>query len=206
MATHPQKRKMTVEEYFQLDSDPTAKYEYIEGYAVAMSGGSVAHEWVAKNIVRELDRIFQDDPCQAHTSDMKVLVPATGSYFLPDVSVSCDENDNNLDSQAMRSPRVVVEVLSPTTEADDRDYKLFYYRTLPSLQEYVLVSTRYQFVEIYRRQQNSETWLYQTYRPGQPVRLESLGIELTFAEIYRRVPVPAKPELIKEAQAGYSLS
>ena len=206
MAARREWRKMSVEEYFQLDSDPTAKYEYIEGYAVRMSGGSVAHEWVAKNIVRELDHIFQDGPCQAHTSDMKVLVPATGSYLLPDVSVSCDENDNSLDSQAICSPRLVVEVLSPTTEADDREYKLFYYRTLLSLQEYVLVSTRYQYVEIYRRQQNPEIWLYQTYRPEQPVKLESLNIELTFAEIYRRVPVPAKPELIKEMQARYSLS
>lgn len=196
MVAHPNRRKMTVEEYFRLDSDPTAKYEYIEGYAVAMSGGSVAHEWIAKNIVRKLDNHLQSGPCQTHTSDMKLLIPATGSYFLPDVTVSCDEHDNHIDTQVLCSPRLVVEVLSPSTEADDRGYKLFYYRSLPSLQEYVLVSCRFQFVEIYRRQQ-SDIWSYQTYRPEQPVKLESLDIELTFAEIYRRVPVPAKPELLK---------
>src|SRR6266851_2326852 len=192
MVAHPQRRKMTVEEYFHLDSDLTTKYEYIEGYAVAMSGGSVAHEWIAKNIIREMDRILEDGPCQTHTSDMRVLVPATGSYFFPDVAVSCDDNDNSMDTKALRSPRLVIEVLSPSTEADDRGDKFLSYQTLPSLQEYVLVSTRYQFVEIFRRQPD-ETWSYQKYWSEQPVKLESLDIELTFAEIYRRVTVPAKP-------------
>ncbi len=195
MIAHPQWRKMSVEEYFQLDSDPTTKYEYIEGYAVAMSGGSVAHEWIAQNITGVLNRSFENGPCQPHTSDMKLLIPATGSYFLPDVAVSCDEQDNQMDTQAIRSPRLVVEVLSPSTEAEDRGYKFFYYRTLPSLQEYVLVSSRFQFVEVYRRQQ-PEIWSYQAYRPDQVVRLESLDITLTFAEIYRRVTVPARPELL----------
>lgn len=196
MVAHPQWRKMTVEEYFQLDSDPSAKYEYIEGYAIAMSGGSVAHEWIAKNFIREMDRYLKSGPCKTHTSDMKVLIPATGSYFLPDATVSCDANDNRIDTQAMRSPCLIVEVLSPSTEADDRGYKFQYYQTLPSLQEYVLVSSRYQFVEIFRRQPD-ETWSYQAYQPKQPVKLESLGIELTFTEIYDSVPVPAKPELLK---------
>jgi len=196
MATHSRWRKMTVEEYFQLDRDPTTRYEYIEGYAVAMSGGSVAHEWIAKNLIREMDRHLQSNPCQSHTSDMKLFIPATGSYFLPDVTVSCDEYDNRMDTQAIRSPRLVVEVLSPSTEADDRGYKFYYYRTLPSLQEYVLVSSRYQFVEIFRRQ-SDETWSYQAYRPGQAVKFESLEIELTFAEMYARVTIPVKPEIIK---------
>ncbi len=196
MVAHPHWRKMSVEEYFQLDSDPTSKYEYIEGYAVAMSGGSVAHEWIAKNIIREMDSHLQTGPCQAHTSDMKLLIPATGSYFLPAVAVSCDEQDNQMETQAMRSPRLVVEVLSPSTEAEDRGYKFFYYRTLPSLQEYVLVSSRFQFVEVYRRQQ-PEIWSYQAYPPEQLVKLESLDIALTFADIYRRVTVPARPELLK---------
>jgi Uma2 family endonuclease len=112
------------------------------------------------------------------------------------VAVSCDEQDNQMETQAMRSPRLVVEVLSPSTEAEDRGYKFFYYRALPSLQEYVLVSSRFQFVEVYRRQQ-PEIWSYQAYRPEQLVKLESLDIALTFADIYRRVTVPARPELLQ---------
>ena len=187
--------KITVEKYFLLDSDPSTKYEYVEGYAIAMSGGSVGHGWIAKNIVQELDRQFQAGPCRAHTLDMKVLIPATGSYFLPDITISCDDNDNQINVQALRFPHLIVEVLSPSTEAFDRGYKFQWYQTLPSLKEYVLVSSRYQFVEIFRRQQD-ETWTYQGYRPEQPVTFESLGVELSFAEIYDRVPVPVKPELL----------
>lgn len=195
MAAHPRWQKMAVEDYLRLDSDPSAKYEYIDGYAVAMSGGSVGHEWIAKNLLRERDRLLRGGPCKTHTSDMKVLVAATGNYFLPDVTVSCDANDNHIATQVLRSPRLIIEVLSPSTEAFDRGYKFQCYQALPSLQEYVLVSSRYQFVEIYRRQPN-EIWSYQAYRPAQSVVLASLNIEIAFAEIYDGVPVPAKPELL----------
>jgi Uma2 family endonuclease len=204
MAINPQGHKMTVEEYFQLDSDPSAKYEYIEGYAVVMSGGSVGHARIAKNIVRELDSRLQAEPCQVYTSDVKVLVPAIASYFLPDVIVGCDADDNELDTQAISSPRLIIEVLSPSTEAIDRGYKFQWYQTLPSLQEYILVSSRYQFVEIFRRQQD-EKWSYQAYRPDQLIMLGSINIGLTFAEIYDRVPVPAKPELLKELREKYGI-
>ncbi len=114
MAINHQGHKMTVEEYFQLDSDPSAKYEYIEGYAVVMSGGSVGHARIAKNIVREFDSRLQAGPCQVHIFDVKVLVPAIASYFLPDVTVSCDADDNELDTQAISSPCLIIEVLSPS--------------------------------------------------------------------------------------------
>lgn len=206
MATHPERQKMTVEEYLQLDRDSSVKYEYRDGYAVAMSGGSVAHEWIAKNILQAMDQYLESGPCRTHTSDIKVPIPATGSYSFPDGTVSCDQNDNQLDSQAVRSPRLIIEVLSPSTEADDRGIKFQEYKTLPSLQEYVLVSSRYQFVEISRRQQD-KTWSpFQEYRSGQMVEFRSLDIQLTFAEIYKNVPIPAKFDLVKELQGKYTIS
>lgn len=205
MAINPQPQKVSVEEYFQLDADPSARYEYIDGYAIAMSGGSVGHEWLAKNFVQELDKHLQAGPCRTHIFEVKVLIPTYTNYFLPDVAVSCDSADNDIHAQALRSPRLIVEVLSHSTEARDRGYKFLCYQTLPSLQEYVLVSSRFQFVEVYRRQ-SDESWSYHTYRPDALVELQSLGIQLTFADIYRQVPVPARPELMKELQEAYFLS
>jgi Uma2 family endonuclease len=203
MAIDPKARKMTVEEYFELDGDPSAKYEYIDGYAVAMSGGSVGHARIAKNIVRKFDDHLQEGPCQTHTSDVKVLIATRGNYFYPDVAVSCDPNDNDINVQFVRSPRLIIEVLSPSTESKDRDAKFQQYQMLPSLQEYVLVSARYQFIECYRRQ-SDETWLYQAYRPDQLVEFKSLNVQLAFAEIYANVPVPAKFDLIKEMHEEYT--
>lgn len=205
MAINPEPRKMSVEEYFQLDGDSSAKYEYIDGYAVAMSGGSVGHEWIAKNLLQVLDRHLEAGRCRTHTSDMKVPIPTTGSYLLPDVTISCDQQDNQIDAQAVRSPRLIVEVLSPSTEAEDRGPKRQQYQSLPSLQEYVLVSSRYQFVEISRRLTDGTWSAYQEYRPEQLVEFKSLDIHLTFAEIYKNVPVPAKFDRIKELQEKYSV-
>jgi Uma2 family endonuclease len=196
MAINPQSQKMTVDEYFQLDSDPTHKYEYIDGYAVAMSGGTVAHEWIAKNVIQGLDRQLRPGSCRTHTSDMRVFIPANGKgYVFPDITVSCEASDNQIETQALRSPRLIVEVLSPSTEAFDRGYKFLLYQTLSSLQEYVLISSRFQFVEIFRRQPDG-SWSYHPYRSCQSVKLECLGIELSFEEIYESVPVPVKPELL----------
>jgi Uma2 family endonuclease len=195
MAVNPQRGKITVEEYFQLDSDPSNKYEYIDGYAVTMSANTVGQSRIAQNIVLELDRQLESGPCEIHTSNIRVHIAEYGNYVFPDATVSCEASDNQMDTEVLHSPRLVVEVLSPSTELYDRGSKFLMYQTLPSLQEYVLVSSRYQFVEIYRRQAD-DTWTYQTYRPEQLIKLESLGLELTFEEIYERVPVPAKPELL----------
>lgn len=203
MAIDPKARKMTVEEYFELDGDPSAKYEYIDGYAVAMSGGSVGHARIAKNIAHKFDDRLQAGPCQAHIFEVKVLIPVRGNYFYPDVAVSCDPDDNDVNTQALRSPSLIIEILSPSTESKDRDAKFQQYQMLPSLQEYVLVSARYQFIECYRRQ-SDETWLYQAYRPDQLVEFKSLNVQLAFAEIYANVPVPAKFDLIKEMREEYT--
>lgn len=204
MAIDPRTQKMTVEEYFQLDSDLSAKYEYIDGYAIVMSGGSVGHARIAKNIVREFDNRLQAGPCQVHNSDVKVLIPIQGNYLLPDVTVSCDPGDNDINTQFVRSPHLIIEVLSPSTESKDRDAKFQQYQTLPSLQEYVLVSSRYQFIECYLRQ-SDETWSYQAYRPDQVVEFKSLNIQLAFTEIYANVPIPAKFDLLKESREEYTL-
>jgi hypothetical protein len=94
-------------------------------------------------------------------------------------------------------------VLSPRTERVDRGHKLEDYQELPSLQEYVLVSSRYQFVEIFRQQLDGQ-WSYEALRPDQTIKLQSLGLEISFAELYADVPVPVKPTVIKEAPTVYS--
>ncbi len=205
MAINPQPQKMSVEEYFQLDADPSARYEYIDGYAIVMSGGTVGHARIARNFEHELSRHLPPGPCQTHILEVKVLIPTYTNYFLPDVAMSCDSADNDIQAQALRSPSLIVEVLSHSTEAKDRGYKFLCYQTLPSLQEYVLVSSRFQFVEIYRRQ-SDESWSYHTYRPDALIELQSLDIQLTFADIYHQVPVPAKPNLVKELQEEYLYS
>lgn len=113
------RQTMTVEEYFQLEeSDQDTLYEYEDGYVCAMAGGSANHDTVKLNIHRILWNLLRGSQCRVYSPDMKVPVTET-RYYHPDVTVTCDPRDRGT-TQILRSPRVVVEVLSPTTELADR--------------------------------------------------------------------------------------
>jgi Uma2 family endonuclease len=192
MVADPQRQWMSVEEYLKLDRTASdVRYEYIDGYVRAMSGGSAAHSLLAINMIRLLDEQLQSGPCRVFNSDMRVQV-SESRYVYPDVTVTCDVADSREDNDIVRSARLVVEVLSPTTELDDRSKKLAYYQGWPSMQEYVLVGSERQSVEIYRRQ--GEKWTHRRYGPEQTVVLESLDIQIPFAAIYARVRVPVEDE------------
>lgn len=191
MATNPQQHWVSVEEYMELDQVGPTRYEYWEGQLVAMSGGNSDHSLIATNIIAAL-RPSIKAPCRLYNSDLKVQI-AADKFLLPDIHVTCDLADLVGKIQAVRSPRLIVEVLSPTTERADRGRKFFAYQRLPSLQEYVLVNYRSQFVEIYRREQRK--WSYETYGPGETVVLASLNLSIPVAVIYEETSIPTNEQL-----------
>jgi Uma2 family endonuclease len=187
MVADPQHQRISVEDYFQLEQTSEIRHEYIDGYVYAMSGGTIEHSWLAMNMARLLDEQLQSGPCRVFNSDVRVQL-SEKRYVLPDVTVSCDVSDSKKGNDTIHSPRLIVEILSPTTELHDRGKKFTYYQECATIQEYVLVNTQRQIVEIYRRQ--GETWTYQRYRPEQTVQLESLDIQIPFNALYARVKVP----------------
>ncbi len=148
---HPQ--TMTVEEYFHLEeNDPDTRYEYIDGHVYAMAGGTANHDTIKSNLQRILWSLLRGGPCRVYSSDMKVFISET-RYFHPDVIVTCDPGDRGT-VQAIQSPRLVVEVLSPSTELTDRTWKLQNYRTHPTIEEYMLVDAKSLKIEIYHKEKN----------------------------------------------------
>src|SRR5690349_11092570 len=122
MVNYPQRAipqtgdRMTVQEYFRLDyTIPNEKYEYQDGMIRLMAGGSKEHDDIAFNTRLALKQQFQSGPCSVQGSDMRVQV-AENTYFYPDVTVSCDVADRRRGIKVIQSPRIVVEVLSPSTE------------------------------------------------------------------------------------------
>jgi len=109
---------------------------------------------------------------------------AIDRYYYPDVTVSCDENEAE---NALNSPRVIFEVLSPSTEVIDRTEKLEAYRELLSVEDYMLVSSERQAVEVHHRDRKQNYWITRIYGPGDTVRIESLNAEFLMDEIYERV-------------------
>jgi len=176
---HPQ--TMTVEEYFQLEeNDPDTRYEYIDGHVYAMAGGTANHDTIKSNIQRILWHLLRGSKCRVYSSDMKVFVSET-RYFHPDVIVSCDPSDRGT-VKAIQAPRLVVEVLSPSTERTDRTWKLKNYRAHPTIEEYVLADSQSLKIEIYYKEQNK--WIYDAFENDAEVVLYSLGVHFPLMDAY----------------------
>ena len=179
----PEYRWVSVEEYLAIDNASDVRFEYIQGQIRMLAGGSRNHALIAHNLHGILHQHLHGTPCAAYTSDMHVQV-AIDRYYYPDVTGSCDEEEAE---NALHSPRVVFEVLSPSTEAIDRTEKLESYRELPSEEDYVLVSSERQAVEVHHRDRMQNYWITRIYSIGGIVRIESLNAEFLMDEIYERI-------------------
>jgi Uma2 family endonuclease len=180
---------MSVANYFELDNNAIdARYEYLDGVARLMSGRSGEHDQIGRNTANAIERHFQSGPCFVRGSDMRVQISeAEGTYVYPDVTVSCDVADRRRGNKLIRSPRIVVEVLSPSTEKDDRTSKLQAYQGYPTVQEIVLISQFAPHIEVHRRPTDETQWRYTFYGPGSTIELTSVDISLSIDEIYKGV-------------------
>jgi Uma2 family endonuclease len=176
---HPQ--NISVEEYFQLEEkDLDTRYEYIDGQVYAMAGGTANHDTIKSNIQRMLWNLLRGSSCRVYSSDMKVFISET-RYFHPDVIVTCNPQDRGT-VQALQSPRLVVEVLSPSTELTARTWKLKNYRAHPTIEEYVLVDSRSLKIEIYHKENNK--WIYDLFENNEEITLNSLGVHFLLADAF----------------------
>ena len=183
-------RTMTVEEYFQLEeNDPDTRYEYVDGHVYAMAGGTANHDTIKSNIQRILWNLLRGSKCRVYSSDMKVFVSET-RYFHPDVIVTCDPRDRGT-IQAIQSPRLVVEVLSPSTELTDRTWKLKNYRAHPIIEEYVLADSRSLKIEIYHKE--NDRWIYEAFENNEEVTLNSLNVHFPLVDAYADVEFDETP-------------
>lgn len=182
-------RRMSVAQWRHLLQTSEIKYEYRDGWVYAMTGASLAHSRIAVNLVRALEDALGTRPCWVYNSDAAARL-SPSRYTFPDATVTCDERDRPATARAeVEAPCVIVEVLSDSTERDDRTAKFAAARACPSVQEYVLVVTEYQSVEVYRRA--GPRWTYQEYGPGDSLELESIGAHLSVDQLYRLTDVPA---------------
>lgn len=179
---HP---SMTVEEYLQLDRQSTeAKYEYIDGHAYVLAGGTPNHAKISGNIVTAFNNLLAHRSCGVYTSDARVRLSET-RFVYPDITVSCDGRDQTQE-ETIHYPKVVVEVLSPGTERYDRGKKFKYYQQCPSIQEYMLVDMQRQWIEVFKRER-SNLWIYRTFGSEDTLELESLDIQFSVASVYHNV-------------------
>lgn len=167
---------------FERASD--TKHEWLDGVVYDMSGGTIPHARLAAAVSAALGPQLRGKRCAVFSSDLKIKVLETGLATYPDVSVVCGsvELDPNND-HAITNPKVIVEVLSDSSEAYDRGGKFAHYRRIPSLMEYVMVSQKEPRIEVFRRT-SSNTWELTEALAGQTAKLTSIECELSVDEIY----------------------
>jgi Uma2 family endonuclease len=185
---------MTEDAYHELERlSPDRTYEYINGTAYMMSGGSVAHDRINRNISNALDRQLGSGLCTVFGVDVQVLIGTKRNgkphYVYPDATVSCDRADRRPDNTLITAPRLVVEVLSPGTEVRDRGIKMKAYQQCPTIQEIVLVSQFAQYVEVWQRNEQEpdalNTWSYRHYGPGDTIHFASIAVQMAIGEFYQ---------------------
>lgn len=186
-ATQEKPRRFSLDEYFQIDRDSSVKHEFRAGEIIDMSGGWLEHSLIIANVIGEMRSRLKDSSCRVYDSNLRIRIRPKLRYAYPDVTVICKDPQVDPDDPSRTTvinPRLVVEVLSPTTELYDRGEKFRRYLELESLQEYVMVTQVAPRVESLFRQQEG-TWLLSVARKlDSTARLRSLNIELPLRELY----------------------
>ncbi len=185
MAANLKSPNMTPQEYLEWEETQELRYEYIDGDVFAMTGGTKPHNRIALNLATALDSFLEEKGCEIYMADVKVQISSSGPYHYPDVVVTCDARDReSLD--LVQYPCLIVEVLSPSTEAMDRGKKFTRYRQLTTLKEYVLIQSDEIGVECFRRNEEG-LWVLHSYDVEETLDLNSLGFSLAVKELYNKV-------------------
>ncbi|ANV89643.1 Uma2 family endonuclease [Picosynechococcus sp. PCC 8807] len=177
---------LTPEEYLAFEATSDIRHEYVDGEVYAMAGGTGNHNLISLNCAMLLRNHLKGSGCLTYMSDMKVNVAHQRRFFYPDVLVTCDRRDDPAQTY-LNFPKLIIEVLSPSTKNFDQTAKFLYYRTLPSLEEYLLVGTESPFVQCFRRQ-TQDIWTVQIYEGLEAIaHLESFDLDAPLTDIYEGV-------------------
>lgn len=196
MGLAQQKILYSPEEYLELERKSETRHEYfdgviypLDGVVYAMAGESLSHSQICINLAGEVRAILKGKPCQALSPNMKVRAEGKGMYAYPDLTIVCGEpifHDKQKD--VLLNPKVIIEVLSPSTERYDQTKKFFRYRKeLPSLTDYVLIYQDAPFIEHHEKQADGR-WTHNAADGTDDIlQIPSIEIELSLSEIYDRV-------------------
>ena len=186
-------QRLTLAEYFRLEEGATEKHEFRDGEVVAMAGGTGEHSLIIANLIGEVRSRLKGKPCRVYDSNLRIAVNRGARYVYPDASVVCGPVDYDPADGARHTatnPRVIFEVLSPSTEGYDRGEKFRRYLKVPSFEEYVLVSQTVPVVETYTRQADG-TWVFRAFEGLESTaRVRTLEIDLPLKEIFADVEFP----------------
>lgn len=170
-------------EYVRVEHGSTVKHEYLDGEIFAMAGGTPEHAAIAANVIAALHGQLVGSDCRVFSSDLRVRVQATGLTTYPDLTVVCGPREHDPeDVNTVVNPRLIVEVLSPSTAAYDRGEKLAHYRQISSLREVILIDHATRLIEVSRR--TSDGFVHFEHRADEPLQLDAIAAQLSLEAVY----------------------
>ena len=186
MGQAAQKSFFSAADYLAWEPAQLDRHEYIDGEVFAMAGAEDRHVTVAGNLYIALRQHLSSSPCRTYMSDMRLHVAAANSYFYPDVLVTCSALD--LASPMVKTePKLIAEVLSPSTAAYDRGLKFSHYRRIVSLEEYLVIDLDTRSTDCYRKGADG-LWVLHPFARGEAVLLASVALELSAERLFAEVP------------------
>jgi Uma2 family endonuclease len=176
------------QEYLEFERASIEKHELYKGKIVGMAGASISHNRIVSNLVGELNGFLKGKKCEVFPSDLRVHIPTEESFTYPDVTIICGKPemvDNKMDT--IKNPTVIIEVMSPSTEQNDRGAKFFNYMQIPSLKEYLLISSTNVFsLSAWKQADNS--WKFTELKSlTDRLAITSIDHEISLQEIYENV-------------------
>lgn len=201
---------ITPQDYLRYEREAETRNEYHDGQVYAMTGASENHNLIVVNLVRCLGNQLAGRTCKMYANDMRVKSQSGAHYFYPDVVALCGTSEfEDTAKDTLLNPAVVIEVLSPSTEAYDRGDKFDAYREINSLLDYLLVAQDHASIHHLARAVDN-TWLFASHQGlDAVVALPSIGCSLPLAEIFAMVEFPDLPRhkgvirRVKEESPGY---
>ncbi len=189
MATQPEPLRLTLEQYLEREDRQGTRHEFVDGLVFALAGASDTHQTILANLTTLVRPALRGSACRIFTNEIKVIPPNRRRARYPDLLVTCDESDR-ADRYVKRYPKLIIEVLSPSTAATDRTEKLDEYQTIPTLDEYVLVDSLGVGVLVFRRSLG-DSWMQHKYAGDEHLRLSSISLDVSLRDVYEDVDFSA---------------
>jgi Uma2 family endonuclease len=179
-------RYFTPDEYLSIERISPIKHEYLQGQIVAMAGASKAHVIITGNLSALIVNHLRGTSCISYATDMKIRLPTLNIFYYPDLAVTCDDRDLISNEDFILHPKLIVEVLSNLTEAFDRGDKFADYKTIATVEEYVLIHQSQILVERFQRK-SSNLWVPEIYRLGDTIEFDSINFRCSIAALYENI-------------------
>jgi len=176
----PKYNYISPEEYLEKERTAEYKNEYYHGHILAMSGASLKHNIIDRNLVNNIGSFLKGKNCQVLPGNMRVSTPGHDAYMYPDALIICGDpilEDDKFDT--LLNPVVIFEILSPSTRSIDKGRKFFFYQQIPSLKEYIMIDSLKRFIHIARKQPGN-SWIMETVTDEQS-HITIVAINYTFS-------------------------